>query len=366
VSQGKGFVVNNFTQQRLKAWQPILTPCWMICTFYVVGLTLLVIGAVLLSASSDIYECVQRYDQKGKLETTIQMTFSADECVGPKRHIDTIPGPVYVYYELSNFHQNYRTYVNSRSFAQLRGGVITDTDRLLTCKPWVSYKKKEDNEEKEIIYSPCGLIARSVFNDTYSFYQTNPTTGLRESVTVDDSLETLVFAMDRRSRYQRQEQYFESPFGGDERRYQNPRTNHTNVAQWLLVPGTYGAPQVFNESGQPLFPGGVADPHFIVWMRTAPLPNFRKMWGKLVLPGDELVLPIDVEIDNRYPVGGFGGAKKLVLSTANWQGGRDFFLAGAYFAFGALLFLLGLVFSCKYLRKPRPLGDVNYLHWVRK
>lgn len=25
----------------------------------------------------------------------------------------------------------------------------------------------------------------------------------------------------------------------------------------------------------------VTDPHFIVWMRTAGLPNFRKLWGQI-------------------------------------------------------------------------------------
>lgn len=32
-------------------------------------------------------------------------------------------GPVYVYYELRKFHQNHRSYVKSRSFDQLKGGV---------------------------------------------------------------------------------------------------------------------------------------------------------------------------------------------------------------------------------------------------
>lgn len=32
-------------------------------------------------------------------------------------------GPVYVYYELRKFYQNHRSYVKSRSFDQLKGGV---------------------------------------------------------------------------------------------------------------------------------------------------------------------------------------------------------------------------------------------------
>lgn len=32
-------------------------------------------------------------------------------------------GPVYVYYELRKFYQNHRSYVKSRSYDQVKGGV---------------------------------------------------------------------------------------------------------------------------------------------------------------------------------------------------------------------------------------------------
>ena len=36
---------------------------------------------------------------------------------------EDVPGPVYVYYELENFYQNHRRYVQSRSASQLEGEV---------------------------------------------------------------------------------------------------------------------------------------------------------------------------------------------------------------------------------------------------
>jgi LEM3 (ligand-effect modulator 3) family / CDC50 family len=52
------------------------------------------------------------------------------------------------------------------------------------------------------------------------------------------------------------------------------------------------------------------DEHFIVWMRTAALPNFRKLWGRI-----ETDIPagaaIRISIRNRYNSYRFGGKKKV-------------------------------------------------------
>jgi hypothetical protein len=44
----------DFKQQRLKAWQPILTPNWVIGTFAIVGLIFVPIGAVLKNESDSV------------------------------------------------------------------------------------------------------------------------------------------------------------------------------------------------------------------------------------------------------------------------------------------------------------------------
>jgi hypothetical protein len=53
------------------------------------------------------------------------------------------------------------------------------------------------------------------------------------------------------------------------------------------------------------------DEHFIVWMRVAALPNFRKLWGKIetdLNQGDV----ITVNLQNQYNTYSFDGQKKLV------------------------------------------------------
>jgi hypothetical protein len=41
---------SDFYQQRMKAWQPILTPKWVIITFLVIGIPFVIIGFLLKAA----------------------------------------------------------------------------------------------------------------------------------------------------------------------------------------------------------------------------------------------------------------------------------------------------------------------------
>ena len=89
--------------------------------------------------------------------------------------------------------------------------------------------------------------------------------------------------------------------------------------------------------------------HFIVWMRTAGLPNFRKLWGKIT---DDL--PVDtytIWIKNNYKVSNFKGKKSFVLSTTNALGGKNYFLAVCYITVGTLCMLFALIFCIAYVRR---------------
>ena len=89
--------------------------------------------------------------------------------------------------------------------------------------------------------------------------------------------------------------------------------------------------------------------HFIVWMRTAGLPNFRKLWGKIkdgLQPGD-----YQVKIKNEFEVAPFQGRKYFVLSTTNALGGKNYFLAVCYIVVGTLCMLFAFIFCIAYMRK---------------
>lgn len=90
----------------------------------------------------------------------------------------------------------------------------------------------------------------------------------------------------------------------------------------------------------------------IVWMRTAALSTFRKLYGRIEEDLQQNQR-ITVVIENNYNTYSFGGKKKLVLSTTSWIGGKNDFLGVAYLTVGGLCLFLALVFILLYLFKPR-------------
>jgi hypothetical protein len=84
-------------------------------------------------------------------------------------------------------------------------------------------------------------------------------------------------------------------------------------------------------------------------MRTAGLPNFRKLYGKIetdLAPGD-----YTLTITNRYDVTSFEGKKSFVLSTTNALGGKNYFLAICYIVVGSLCIVFAIIFLIAFLKK---------------
>lgn len=70
--------------------------------------------------------------------------------------------PVFLYYRLTNFYQNHRRYVKSQDSDQLKGDAVPKgTIAKSNCDPL-----RLDPQGRP--YYPCGLIANSLFNDTFS------------------------------------------------------------------------------------------------------------------------------------------------------------------------------------------------------
>ena len=84
-------------------------------------------------------------------------------------------------------------------------------------------------------------------------------------------------------------------------------------------------------------------------MRTAGLPNFRKLYGKFeddIQPGT-----YEMIIESNYNVSSYDGKKSFVLSTTNALGGKNYFLAICYIVVGALCIVFALIFFIAYMRK---------------
>jgi hypothetical protein len=83
--------------------------------------------------------------------------------------------------------------------------------------------------------------------------------------------------------------------------------------------------------------------HFIVWMRTAGLPNFRKVYGSI--EGPLAAGKYTLQIYNAYDTSAFEGKKSFVLSTTNALGGKNNFMAGCYIITGSLSIIFSIVFA---------------------
>jgi hypothetical protein len=87
-------------------------------------------------------------------------------------------------------------------------------------------------------------------------------------------------------------------------------------------------------------------------MRTAALPSFRKLYGRIEedLEADDVIV---VHLMNNYNTYSFGGKKKLVLSTSSWLGGRNDFLGVAYIFVGGSSIILSIVFLLLHMKNSR-------------
>ncbi|CAL5376609.1 unnamed protein product [Camellia sinensis] len=318
---------SRFTQQELPACKPILTPGWVITAFIFVGIIFIPIGLASLFASESVVEIVDRYDKDcvpsnfgDDVLAYIQSSKTNKTCIKTLTVPKKMKKPIYIYYQLDNFYQNHRRYVKSRSDKQLRNKASEFETK--DCAPEATTKVSN----KDVPIVPCGLIAWSLFNDTYGFSLNKKT--------LEVNKKGIAWKSDR-----------EYKFGSD----------------------VY--PKNFQHG---LIGGAKLDEHIplseqedlIVWMRTAALPTFRKLYGKIEVDLDANE-KITVAIQNNYNTYSFGGKKNLVLSTTSWIGGKNDFLGVAYLTVGGLCLFMAISFILLYVVKPRPLGDPSYLSWNR-
>ncbi|XP_039060953.1 putative ALA-interacting subunit 4 [Hibiscus syriacus] len=315
---------SRFTQQELPACKPVLTPGLVIAAFTIIGMVFIPLGLVSLSTSEHVVEIVDRYDDScvppnysnDKLKF-IQSAHTDKSCVRILAVPKLMKKPIYIYYQLDNYYQNHRRYVKSRSDKQLRSKA--GENDIKACTP-------EDKTKNGPIV-PCGLVAWSLFNDTYGFSL--------DSKTIKVNKHDIAWKSDK-----------DHKFGKD--------VYPKNFQSGGLIGGAK------LNSSLPLS----KQEDLMVWMRTAALPSFRKLYGRIEedLPANK---KIEVVIQNNYNTYSFGGKKKLVLSTTSWMGGKNDFLGIAYIIVGGLCLFLAVFFILLYVVKPRPLGDPSYLSWNR-
>ncbi|KAH8691095.1 LEM3/CDC50 family protein [Talaromyces proteolyticus] len=349
-----------FRQQRLKAWQPILTPKSVLPLFLVIGAIFAPLGGVLIWANSQVQEIVIDYTHcateaptgvptsipDGSVTSTFKSTSSGQvtwnrtatdnttmttNCSLYFNIPNSIGPPVFLYYRLTNFYQNHRKYVQSLDTDQLKGVAVDNgTIKGSTCDPLTI-----DGETGKAYY-PCGLIANSLFNDSISSpVQVGKAGG--EEIVYNMTDKGIAWSSDKEliktSKYQ----------------------------PWEVMPPPNWRRKYPNYT-EDNFPNLQEDEAFMVWMRTAGLPTF----SKLSLRNDDQAMPdgqYRLTIEDSFNVTEYGGTKSIIISTRTVMGGKNSFMGIAYVVVGGVCVLLGVMFAIAHLVKPRKLGDHTYLTW---
>ncbi|XP_007549190.1 PREDICTED: cell cycle control protein 50A-like [Poecilia mexicana] len=318
-----------FKQQRLPAWQPILTAGTVLPAFFVIGLMFIPIGIGLYVTSNNIkeyevdytgvepnspcYDCANNFTWNSTTPCVCTVTFTLTQ---------PFESNVYMYYGLSNFYQNHRRYVKSRDDSQLNGVQSSLTNPSKECEPY------RTNPETKQPIAPCGAIANSLFNDTLELYYSQP----------DGNTSKVTLVKTGIAWYTDKHVKFRNPG--------NDKDNLTERFKGTAKPVNWLKP-VYELDPSDSENNGFINEDFIVWMRTAALPTFRKLYRIIQKKPDSTPTLASgkyvLKITYNYPVRSFDGRKRMILSTISWMGGKNPFLGIAYITVGSICFFLGVV-----------------------
>ncbi|KAI7804852.1 cell cycle control protein 50B [Triplophysa rosa] len=318
-----------FTQQRLPAWQPILSAGIVIPGFLIIGLAFIGIGIALFLTSQTI-QVLERdytgYEQDSPCfsctssstkNCTCEITFSLDK---------PFTGPVFFYYGLTNYFQSFRKYGVSKDDNQLSGDTTYFKSPQDQCFPY-----QYDSNKKPIV--PCGALPNSMFNDTFElFHVVNKT---KKRVPLDGK--GISWWTDYNIKYRNP-----SPVNG----------SLANAFEGTVKPINWPKPAYELDPTDPNN-NGFMNQDFLVWMRRAALPQFRKLYRRITEGDYAAGLPAgdySVTIHYNYPVLNFDGRKKVVFSNVSWMGGKNEFLGIAYLVVGSLCLVMSVVMLVVYAK----------------
>jgi hypothetical protein len=352
------YKTSKYKQQAMKAFRPrAQAPCIAGC-FGTIGAAFIAVGAVMLSMSAGVMETEPvRYDNVEACSAALKRSpcyteqfdaggtqakalkgvpldpLCADRTVEPDDWdaagvgggdvtcevkltvTEALEPPVFLQYQLTGFLQNHRRYYGSRLDQQLRGEdydseaayqkAVNDkcSGAADTCLKGAVESKLGGPDGTTQLYwcNPCGLVARSFFTDQFALKSS-------DGAYVDMTNSSIAWDSDV------------------EKKFLSTTDPDRNKA-------TPGKPNLYNVR-LPEENALVTDPDFIVWMRTAALPEFRKLYRVIdtkLEPGEYTVV-----VRNNFNVEFFGGEKAIMLSTTTSLGAPNSKLAVSYVVVGVL------------------------------
>lgn len=185
----KGPSNNVYLQQKMPMHQLVYTTKCVLVTLFLTGVLFIIIGSICLTYAGQVQQFQFDYAGAGTCVNPCPASIAAQDNVPTGRCPDAdfggngrkacqvtftlnedFDGPVFFYYTLDNFHQNHRRYVPSISFDQAIGSFgdeVPGVDPVYGF-PSCAYAEGYTVNGRMIYYYPCGLIARTVFNDTFA------------------------------------------------------------------------------------------------------------------------------------------------------------------------------------------------------
>ncbi|KAK6458030.1 putative brefeldin-a sensitivity protein [Scheffersomyces xylosifermentans] len=360
---------NAFRQQRLRAYNPVFTAKTVIPILIAIAIVFVPLGAAMWYGSDRVQDISIDYSQcenlassdhwseipdnftnfnfrtktediqnkpVWKLATDESQPFEDERkvCRVQFEIPNKLTAPIYLFYRLHNFHANHRRFVKSFSEDQLEGKPASlDTIRNAVgenCSPL------SDVDGKRIY--PCGLIANSLFNDTYTSTLSGVNGSEHDFVMTEKGI----------------------AWSTDKNRFKKTRYNYTEI---IPPPNWYKQfPNGYNETNVPDISTWY---QFQNWMHTSALPTFNK----LALRNDHDALQpgiYEISIGLHFPVLPYNGKKFIYITQRSVIGGKNYFLGIAWMVGGGVCFILGLALLIINFIKPRKTGDVNLLSWNKE
>ena len=290
---------------QLRQWRSYISPRTSIIFLYIIGFLFIGLGTTffVITGNSATYEIEYDEECAGKENCTLWLNTTRE-----------ISGRISIAFKLYGFYQNNRRLFESRSYPQMAGQFL-DYSGLSICSPLISQNDMRDTPN---LYAPCGLMPLSFFNDTYKWLNTSVANFSEDDIAIES----------------------------DKNLFTGLHKGYNNSIRWL--------------DAMPDFPGGIQNEHFIVWMRTAAMPNFLKLYAKCI----NCTIPegnYQIHINMNYPTTMFDGRRAIVLTTTSGLGSGSYFISTAYMLVGGISLIFATIFLLHMLICPRPYADLSYV-----
>mmetsp|Transcript_2446 Transcript_2446/g.3560 ORF Transcript_2446/g.3560 Transcript_2446/m.3560 type:complete len:379 (+) Transcript_2446:114-1250(+) len=209
--------------------------------------------------------------------------------------------PIYVYYELEPFYQNYRAYIKSVSDLQLAGHVVSLDSAKGSCP------KMYESVNPDVPLFPCGLRSYSMFNDTIQMSQNG-------TVLCSSTGSTTACVAEITS---------------DARRVLFKQPDKTSP----LFPSTLHYP----DEPMHALPNVTSD-RYMQWMKTNIGPNMRKLYRRIDVP-----LNGTMTLDVTQHFYSLGSKSILFTEYTPFFGGYNLFVSIIYFCVSGVFVIFGCI-----------------------